>query len=368
MKILELTNYTAGGCGVGARVLRESKMLSKRGHEVVIFSTNREKGTGKICSLNEKIDNVLIKRFPSLKLGGDSFMNWNFKKEAIKFNPDLIIAHSYRHTHTTKALAIAKSTGSKVFLVTHAPFARHASRNLIEKAAVFAYDLLIGRTTLKKFDKVIAITNWEMSYLDKLGLSSKKIEYIPNGVDDEFFKPLKLSKKNNPMRIVYLGRISPIKQIETLIEASQGEFTIEIIGPAERDYHSKLSRLIKKVNSNSVIKNKLYNKLEQIKILDSSDVFVLPSKSEGLPQTLLEAMARGKVVVASDNNASRDIIINGKNGFLYKNGSSKSLRELLKNISLQDEVHLTKIRKEARLTAEKFRWKEIIKKIEKLAK
>ena len=40
MKILELTNYTAGGCGVWARVKNEAELLSKRGYDVRIFSSN----------------------------------------------------------------------------------------------------------------------------------------------------------------------------------------------------------------------------------------------------------------------------------------------------------------------------------------
>jgi hypothetical protein len=50
MRILEITNYTAGGCGVGMRVLNESKILSEKGHEVMIFSTNNVKGSKEICA------------------------------------------------------------------------------------------------------------------------------------------------------------------------------------------------------------------------------------------------------------------------------------------------------------------------------
>ena len=91
MKILELCNYSAGICGVWNRVKEESERLSKLGHEVKIFSSNLEKGTNKIVSEDDIIGDVLIRRFSARRLGGESFMLWNFEEEALKFKPDVII-------------------------------------------------------------------------------------------------------------------------------------------------------------------------------------------------------------------------------------------------------------------------------------
>ncbi len=121
MKILELATYSAGICGVGNRVKEESKRLIKLGHEVRFFSTNIEKGTNKIAPEKELMEGVLIQRFPAKKLGGESYTSWNFEDAAIAYKPDVIIAHAYRHTHTTRALSVGKKIGAKVFLVTHAP-------------------------------------------------------------------------------------------------------------------------------------------------------------------------------------------------------------------------------------------------------
>src|SRR3989344_2656740 len=329
MRILEITNYTAGNCGVGMRVLKESKLLSKKGYEVVIFSTNFKKGTNELCPLEENIEGIKIKRFSAIKskLAGDSYLIWNFKKEAIKFNPDVIIVHSYRHQHTTQALKVAKK--------------------------------------LNQYDKVISITKWELPYLYNLGLKNKNIEYIPNGIDNGFFKPIK--KIKNIKKIVYLGRISPIKQLENLIEAMThlDKMKCLIRGPAEIGYYNNLIKIIKTKNIKNVeIINEAYNSLQQLNILDKSDIFVLTSKTEGMPQSLIEAMTRGKIVVASDNLASRDIIANRKNGFLYENGNSKNLAEVILSIKELDNSKLNQIAKEARKTVEKFNWNKIISKLE----
>src|SRR3989344_5663053 len=142
MKILEITNYTAGGCGVGMRVLKESQLLTERGHQVTIFSSNIVKGSEDLCSIEEKQGRVNIQRFPSRRLGGESYMKFNFVKEALNLKPDVIIVHAYRHMHNLQALKIAQKLKCKIFLVTHAPFAREASRTWIQNKIVNLYDNL----------------------------------------------------------------------------------------------------------------------------------------------------------------------------------------------------------------------------------
>ena len=113
MKILEVTVFSHGACGVWNRVKNESIELAKKGYKVLIFSTNIEKDTNKIVPMYDKIEGteISIRRFPAKKLGGESFMWW-FKeeafKEAMKFNPDIILVHGYRHLHTTKCLKLKK--------------------------------------------------------------------------------------------------------------------------------------------------------------------------------------------------------------------------------------------------------------------
>jgi glycosyltransferase involved in cell wall biosynthesis len=191
MKILELCDFSAGICGVWNRVREESVRLKERGYDVLVLSSNLTKGNDKIAEQEDEIKGVKIKRFSAKKLGGESFMSWFSKeteREIINFKPDIIIAHSYRHPHTIKALRIGKKIGAKVFLVTHAPFARERNRTVIQNIIVLFYDMFIGKKTINNFDKVIAISKWEKTYLVKLGLEEEKIVYIPNGIPEEFFK------------------------------------------------------------------------------------------------------------------------------------------------------------------------------------
>jgi len=368
MRILELTNYTAGACGVGKRVLRESQMLSKKGHIVRIFSSNHIKGKSEICPRTEKIKSVQINRFPAIKLGGEGFLSWNFNEEAKKFNPDIIIAHSYRQLHTTKALKLAGKLKVPCLLVTHAPFEREKSRTFIQNIIVEFYDIFIGKKKIAKFDMVLAITPWERKHIINLGVPESKIFYSPNGVSEEFFKN---SKNNSKLSILYSGRISPIKNLEVLVNSMplvNKNASLLIYGPAENVYLEKLNGIIKKQNlQNKVsIVNKEYDLKDQLKLLDNAEIFVLPSKSEGMPQALIEAMARGKIVLGSDISSIKSIVHNGKNGFTFRQGDSKDLADKLNLVFSMKNSQRDKIRKEATSSVKRFKWPLIIEDIENL--
>lgn len=365
MKILELTNFSAGLCGVGARVKEEAVRLSKKGHEVVIFSSNFTKGNNLIAPSRDNIENVKIFRFAAKKLGGESFMKWDFEHAALEFKPDVIIAHSYRHVHTTKALKIAKKLGARVYLVTHAPFVEtNKTRSLTSHLSVKFYDTFIGRKTLNQFNKVLIIAEWERPHLRKLGVIDSKIEYVPNGIPEEFFTTKARTSSN---KILFLGRVSPIKDLETLIRAlnlTKTKIALEIVGPTEEAYANKLKTLISDLKLGARVKFSppIYQIKEKISKIDSAKIFVLPSLREGLPQSLMEAMARARVVISSDNEGSRPLIQEGKNGYLFKISNAK---ELAKKIDLA--VHASSaLGKNAKKSMESFSWNAVIKKLERV--
>ena len=377
LKILELTNYSSGVCGVWQRVKQESEELSKKGYEVMVFSSNAVKGSSDTAPEVDKILNIKIKRFPFRKLGGESFMLW-FKKDAeelaMKFNPDIIIAHSYRHPHTSQAVKLVKklkqkNKKTKAFLVTHAPFGEDSpTHSFLQKIIIKLYDAFVGPRVLRKFDKILPITKWEMPYLRKLGIGQEQIFYSPNGIPAEFYK--KKSRCKHMKNILFLGRISPIKDLEVLIKSMKdSELKLNIVGPAEEDYKNKLLELIKiqKINNANFLPP-VYDLTKKIDIIDKHEIFVLPSKREGMPQSLIEAMARGKIVISSNNRGSKEIIQDNQNGFLFNVGDDKQLAEIFKRIRHLSNMEKVQMQNNARNSVKRFRWSKIIKKLEDLIK
>lgn len=368
MKILELCHFTEGGCGVWTRAREESIRLAKRGHEVLILSSNAVKGKNETAPQEESIRKIKIKRFPFTKLGGESFMYWNFTKEALAFNPDVIIAHNYRQPHTTKALRIAKHIRKKkpckVVLVTHAPFPEgNVTRTKMASIIVNLYDKTVGRWTLNKFDKILAISHWEIPHLVKIGAEKERIVYIPNGIPQEFFSQKKAREEN---KIVFLGRISPKKKLDTLVRAipllKDKKIKIEIIGPEEQPYAQEIHSLVKKLKVENRISfaGPVYELKEKIKKIDSAKVFVLPSRVEGMPQSLIDAMARGKIVIGSNSEAIRDLIKDGENGYLFEFDNPKSLANTIDKALTSSNK---KIAQNAKKSVENYSWDTVIDQI-----
>ncbi|MFA5175684.1 MAG: glycosyltransferase family 4 protein [Candidatus Nanoarchaeia archaeon] len=371
MKILEITEFSAGACGVWTRVLSESKEFIKLGHQVTVFSSNIEKGSGKTVKSEDYLDKVNIKRLKSTnvfygmpkfatKIFSGNPTSFDFKKELMELKPDVVITHLWHH-HSIKAVNLCKKLNIPCFLVTHAPF--NVKRRFPLNLATWFFNnisavspLTSGKRALKKFDKIIAVTKWEIPYLEKLGISYEKIIYIPNGIPEEYFIQKAVKPKKD---VLFLGRIAPVKDIETLLKAASllPEVNFDIVGPAEEDYLKKL-----KLTSNVKILKPVYNLKNKIKLIDEHTIFVLPSKREAMPQALLEAMSRGKLVISSETDGGKEIIRNGKTGLLFKIGDYQELANLIKKNIKGNKT----IQNNAKKEAKKYLWSNLVKIYQKL--
>ena len=121
MKILQICNFSAGVSGVWTRALEDAREFIKKGHKVYVFSTNKQENE-EIAAPNHEIkEGIEITRFPIKRRIGYALW-FDFEKEALQLNPDIIICHGLRKPYLGPALKIAKEINAKCFLITHAPF------------------------------------------------------------------------------------------------------------------------------------------------------------------------------------------------------------------------------------------------------
>ena len=83
-----------------------------------------------------------------------------------------------------------------------------------------------------------------------------------------------------------------------------------------------------------------------------------------MPQSLIEAMARKKIVVSSKSEGGKEIISDNKNGFLFEIGNPKQLSEIINKIQKSSETSRNKIQNNAKESVMQFSWDKLIKKIE----
>jgi glycosyltransferase involved in cell wall biosynthesis len=357
-KILQLCEFSAGTCGVWSRVFQDSKELVKRGYEVYVFSSNQVKGSKEIAPAADEVDGVHIRRFPVSFQVGENALFWRWEKPFLRLKPDVVIAHGYRHPYTNDIIKYVKDIEHKpkVFLITHAPFVPRSLRGLKLHLFTKVYDHLYGGI-LKKFNKIIRITNWELPYLEDLDCWDSV--YLPNGVPDEFFEDKIKQGKN----ILFLGRVAPVKNIEVLIRAVNDiDIKTDIVGPREEEYYNSIKYI---VNNNQInFLPGVYGLKEKIRLIDAHEIFILPSHREGLPQSLIEAMARGKICIASDIDGAREVIKDGVNGLLFKNNDYKDLRDKINAVLKMSKKDKEEIQKQARFSAERFKISGLINNLE----
>ncbi len=339
MKIALICPYSYPSiCGVWNRVYEIAKRLKDK-YEIHIFSSNEIKGTKETSSEYENLDGIHIHRFPIKFKISNNAKYFNFKKKLFEIKPDIIDTHVYRHPHSYLVLKYAKKLRIPCLLTTHAPFLEKGIRSTILESIVRLYDLTLGRYSLKKYDKVIAITKWEISILKKL--KANNITYIPNGIPDEFFK----ARNKRGSGILYLGRISPIKNLEILNELEN----VKLVGPIEGNYNKKLKHKVEKP---------VYDLKKKIDIYNNCKIFILPSKREGMPQSLIEAMSLKKIVIGSDIIGIKEIINDNVNGFIFKD-----VNDLKEKVNFAMRNDLNDIRKNALETSKEYKWSKLIKDI-----
>ncbi|MBI4448063.1 glycosyltransferase family 4 protein, partial [Candidatus Woesearchaeota archaeon] len=372
MRILMICEFSAGSCGVWNRVFNIGKSLVKLGHEVHIFSSNRVKGTKEVAQENEVLEGVNIKRFPVRFSLGENALFWKFKKELFELKPDIIDAHVYRHPHSTVIPKYARELNIPCILTTHAPFVERELRSAPLNVGVWLYDKLLAKKIWNSYTKIVAISQWEFPHLEKLGCDKEKLAYISNGVPDEFFKTEPSQKRTDI--VLFLGRVAPIKDLETLIKAAKivnrdyKKAKFFIVGPAEESYIKKLKKLIKELVLDEVVlfAKQVTDLEKKIKLINSCDLFVLPSKREGIPQVLIEAMSLGRIVITSKTRGGEELVDESR-GMLFDVGNYEELAGKIV-YALEAYNELGDLRERARLFAKEFAMCTIVKKTENLYK
>ncbi len=192
---------------------------------------------------------------------------------------------------------------------------------------------------LKKAEKVIVTVKTTRDYVEKY-IDGNKIEKIPNSVDTGLFKPIKI-KSGKKRRVIFIGRLNKIKNLHNLIKAfSDVGSNVELVFVGYGKEKEDLEKYAKKMGINLIFRGVVPR--ERIPIeLNQSDVFILPSFSEGQPKVLLEAMSCGLPCIASDIPSLREIIKDGFNGFLCKTDSESiksCIKDVLNNSSMAKRV------------------------------
>ncbi len=324
--------YVITGLGLGGAekvVCDLADQMAGKGHKV------------KIAYL--KGDKVISPKLPNIEIiylglnGINSFFSASLKYRQLlrKFCPDVVHAHMVHANIFTRLNRI----GAKVpRLISSAHSNNEGGRNR----------MLAYRATHHLADYTTNVSNNACENFRQLkAVPNNDIHVVYNGVDINKFTyhahTLKSPKINDEKIFIAIGRFHEAKDYPNLIQAyslllresNNLIITLQIVGQTDEIIYLEIKKLI--ATHNLEDKVKIMGRQDNIpKLLSKADFLVLSSKYEGLPTVVIEAMASGTFVIATDCGGTAEIM--GDTGILVPPQDSQALAQAMQQaLSLTDE-------------------------------
>ncbi len=293
-----------------------------------------------------------------------------------KEKPDIV------HTHASKAGLLGRLAAvlSGVPIKIHT-FHGHIFNGYFDSVRMRLF-LAIEKFLALFTDKIIVVSEQiKNDIVNKLKIvKASKCIVMPLGLDLEKFSHCEEMRgifrkergiSTNAVLVGIVGRLVPIKNHRMFLAVAKNiinrnlpiKVMFVIIGDGELG--NALREHVKKLDIEKLViftgwKRELYS------IYADLDIVSLTSLSEGTPVSLIEAMAAGRPVVATDVGGVRDLIVNGENGFLVKSNNTEDFSNKLFSLLDDKETRLRFGRRGRELAIEKYSKKRLLNDIENL--
>jgi glycosyltransferase involved in cell wall biosynthesis len=174
---------------------------------------------------------------------------------------------------------------------------------------------------LKQADAVVALTDGMRAELHALGVPPERLHVIPNGVDGDRFRPPTVGERTRARAaraldpehtiVLYLGRLEHVKGPDLALAAfgdlvrnglaDRATLLIAGDGPLLADLQDAARALAGRVELLGAVS-------DPVELYRAADLVIAPSRSEGLSNTLLEAMASGLAILATESGGNRELL------------------------------------------------------------
>lgn len=332
-KILFVSRTLTGG-GAERFVSEMTTYLSNKSMDITLLLYEKSQND---YNLGSKVKTVLM---PERGLGvrNKIFRIVDMKKIIRDINPDIVIP--FIDTVVICAFFATNLHNAKfVYTVRNSPWHEEGTRFSKMMRKVIAY-----------FSSAIMLQNNEQSEYFPKTYETKEF-VVPNPVARDFVCNLKEAYNRNIYKIISVGRLDSQKNFMLLLRVMKRlkeegfEYELQIYGEGSLD-----KELTTFINDNELVdkcllmgrSNAIADKLK------ASDLFIMSSNYEGMPNALIEAMALGVPCISSDcKTGPRSLIINKSNGILFETGNENSLFESCK-FAFSNPLQMIEMGKKAR--------------------
>lgn len=383
MKILQVVSsfppaYSYGGA---VKVSYEvSKELTKRGHDVTVFTTDTLNSQSRINESTTQMEGIDVYRFRNLSnnLAAKNLtiapgMALNLRKTIKEF--DVIHIHEYRSFQTIAACHYAERYNIPYVLQPHGSLPRIIEKQGLKKI----YDAVWGYKNLLNASKIVAVSGSEAERFREFGIPDEKIAVIPNGVSDispaslpppgQFRKHHDIHEKHV---ILYVGRLHKIKGLDFLIRAfdsflqswSRDDVALVIAGPDDGS-QSALEGLVEQLGLAGKVRFVGFVHPPAAAYQDA-DVLVYPSVYEIFGLVPFEALLSGTPVIVTDDCGCGEIIKEAECGYLVHYGDVAGLGEALRFALEHPDVNTRMVEAGRRYIEEHLTWESVVKQVEEM--
>jgi glycogen synthase len=274
---------------------------------------------------------------------------------------DLVHAHAGEDLAVLPVARIAAARHRCPLVVTVHCSVRHTVRNGSVRGVVLRrFGGAIERRTLAAADAVIVLTPSAARRLREDGVPADRVHVIPSGFAPALFEhggredPDPFPELPRP-RVAYVGRLAPQKNVDVLVEAfDRCPDAASLVVVGDGPCRAALQRRAR--SSRGEVRFTGFVEHARIPgVLRHVDVLVLPSAYEELGSVLVEAMATGLPVVASEVGGIPDLVRDGRNGLLVPPGSPAAFADAIGRL-LTDPRTAARIGAEARRTVRDHAW------------
>jgi glycosyltransferase involved in cell wall biosynthesis len=337
--------YPYGGGGADRAMQRVAETLARQGWQLSVV-TKPLKGSPR----REVVNGVQVYRTREVPLPGLRFISYMlaaFGHQLLRRDNGAVLHLNQLYMHMPLAIWLRRLRGSRV-VVTLQCGGEHG-----DIARARRLPLGLGRWVLRasrQADACISLSNQLTEEALEAGFARERIVQIPNGVDSTHFAPVSPAQRvslrkqldlplDRPV-VLFAARLEPQKAVDVLLRAwktvheHQPHALLALAGDGSlRGQLEALSRDLQLGES-----ARFLGWTEQVLALyQSSDVYVLPSWSEGMPNALLEAMACGLMPVATAISGTTDVVTHERDGLLAPPGNEAELAAALER-AISDEA------------------------------
>lgn len=371
LKVALFTDYYPPhlGGGVEQVVSNLASGMSKRGHDVRVFTLRTCGGE----AYEEQPDGVRVYRANALQLtkvlGMQSSLSrelYDLARKALQDEPADVL-HAHNRFFFSSLVAARLSEKSRAPLVTTLHLGSLSDLPMSMRLPSMAYERTLGRYVVNHSERLIAVSKAVAKYAPHYGASAKKLTVVPNAVDTSLFYP---EDEHEPrwdgrLRVGFVGRLIANKGPQYLLEAAPALLTThpraEIVLAGDGPMRPALEARARSLGIQDKV-TFLGNRTDVADVLRGCDIFVRPSLMEGMPLTVLEAMACGVPVVATPVGGTPEVVQDEHTGLLVPTADVGELSIALVRLAQQQQLRERLGEAGRRLVCSDFTWDGVVEK------